>query len=92
MPPRSRSSSASLLGDWKNPKPFKRIESRVFRRCADQVAIETPGKAQAFFVAGMNLTLRDDDPDYPALMLGNYILGRPGSTRASPRAFAARKA
>lgn len=23
----------------------------------------------------MNLNLRDDDPDYPALILGNYILG-----------------
>ena len=23
----------------------------------------------------MNLPLRDDDADYPALMLGNYMLG-----------------
>ena len=27
------------------------------------------------FVAGMNLGIRDDDPDYPALTLGNYMLG-----------------
>ena len=27
------------------------------------------------FVAGLNLPLRDDDPDYPALVLGNYMLG-----------------
>src|SRR5262249_60720560 len=28
-----------------------------------------------FFLAGMNRNLRDDDPDYPALVLGNYMLG-----------------
>ena len=37
--------------------------------------IETPDKANAFFVAGLRLNLRDDDPDYPALVLGNYMLG-----------------
>jgi zinc protease len=26
-------------------------------------------------LAGMNLSLKDDDPDYPALLLGNYMLG-----------------
>jgi zinc protease len=29
----------------------------------------------AVFLAGMKLNLRDDDPDYPALVLGNYMLG-----------------
>ena len=42
---------------------------------AQTQSFETPDKAQAFFVAGMNLNLRDDDPDYPALVLGNYMLG-----------------
>ncbi len=27
------------------------------------------------FLAGIRLNLRDDDPDYPALVLGNYMLG-----------------
>ncbi len=39
------------------------------------ISIETPDKANAFFLAGLNLKLRDDDPDYPALVLGNYMLG-----------------
>jgi zinc protease len=38
-------------------------------------SFETPDKANAFFLAGMNLSLRDDDPDYPAMVLGNYMLG-----------------
>jgi len=36
---------------------------------------ETPDKANAVYLAGMRLDLRDDDPDYPALVLGNYMLG-----------------
>jgi zinc protease len=36
---------------------------------------ETPDKANAFFIGGINLNVRDDDPDYAALVLGNYMLG-----------------
>ena len=39
------------------------------------IVIETPDKANAMFLAGMNLALRDDSPDYAALLLGNYMLG-----------------
>jgi zinc protease len=38
-------------------------------------AIPTPDKANAFWVAGMNLPVRDDHPDYPALVLANYMMG-----------------
>ena len=69
---------ASLLGGWKNPKPFTRVPTDYFDAPPKDVVIETPDKAQAFFVTGMNLALRDDDPDYPALVLGNYILGASG--------------
>jgi zinc protease len=64
-----------LLGTWKNPKPFKRVDNQFFDAAATQSVIETPDKAQAFFIAGMNLALRDEDADYPALLLGNYMLG-----------------
>ncbi|HEU4779039.1 MAG TPA: pitrilysin family protein, partial [Steroidobacteraceae bacterium] len=66
---------ATLLGDWKNAKPFTRVENKYFDVPAKEMIIETPDKAQAFFVAGLNLALRDDDPDYPAMILGNYMLG-----------------
>jgi zinc protease len=65
----------TLLGDWKNPKPFTRVKNEYFEAPAREMVIETPDKAQAFFVAGLNLALRDDDADYPALVLGNYMLG-----------------
>jgi zinc protease len=65
----------TLLGTWKNAKPFTRVPTEYFEVPAKEVIIETPDKAQAFFVAGLNLALQDADPDYPALVLGNYMLG-----------------
>jgi len=64
-----------LFGSWKSPVPFTRLAS-VYRDVTPlNQSIETPDKANAFFVAGQRFTLRDDDPDYPALILANYILG-----------------
>lgn len=64
-----------IFGDWRARRPTDRIAS-VYRDVpAERIAIETPDKPNAFFQAGMNLKLRDDDPDYPALVLGNFLLG-----------------
>jgi zinc protease len=66
---------AALFGSWKSPSPYTRVPS-VFRDVpADTVKLETPDKANALFIAGQNLALRDDDPDYPALLLANYMFG-----------------
>ena len=64
-----------LLGSWKSPRPFTRIATGYQDIPVLNKAIETPDKANAVFFASLRLNLRDDDPDYPALVLGNYILG-----------------
>lgn len=64
-----------LFGDWKSPRPFTRVPSLYKDVAAVNQSFPAPDKANAFFVAGMNLNLRDDHPDYPALLLGNYMLG-----------------
>lgn len=66
---------ASLFGGWKAARPFTRVTSDYFDVPPQTRTFETPDKAQAFFVAGQNLDVRDDDPDYPALLFGNYMLG-----------------
>lgn len=64
-----------LFGRWKSKVPYARIPD-IYRDVAPaNRVIETPDKPSAMFVAGMNLDLRDDDPDYPALVLGNHLLG-----------------
>ena len=58
-----------------NQAPETASEPRQDEPLAGTAEPGWPDKAMAFFVAGQNLNLRDDDPDYPALVLGNYLLG-----------------
>ncbi|MFN7928661.1 MAG: pitrilysin family protein [Blastocatellia bacterium] len=64
-----------LFGNWKNKTPYVRIAKTYKDISALNKSLETPDKANAVFFAGGNLSLRDDDPNYPALVLGNYMLG-----------------
>ena len=64
-----------LFGNWKSPTTFTRIKSE-YRAVAPLVkSLETPDKANAVMTARLNVKIRDDNPDYPALVLGNYMLG-----------------
>lgn len=63
------------LGTWKAKKPFSRLVTPYNDIKPTPQSLEAPDKANAFMVAGVNIPLRDDDPDYPALVLGNYMLG-----------------
>ncbi len=66
---------AALFGSWKSPSAYTRVPS-VFKDVpAEILKLETPDKANALLLAGQNLALREDDPDYPALLLGNYMFG-----------------
>ena len=64
-----------LFGGWKSKMPYTRIASPFKDVAAVTKSFEAPDKANAFFIAGQNLNVRDDDSDYPALVLGNYMLG-----------------
>ena len=54
---------------------FDRAKDLYFDVTPVNEKINTPDKANALMLAGMNLELRDDDADYPALVIGNYMLG-----------------
>lgn len=64
-----------LFGSWKAPMAFTRIPSPYAEVKPVEVKLETPDKANAFYVSGLTMPLADTDPDYPALLLGNYMLG-----------------
>ncbi len=64
------------LSGWKAAQPYARIASPPPAAVpGSRHVIETPDKANATYSAGLNLALRDTDPDYAALVIGNYILG-----------------
>ncbi len=67
--------ATNLFGDWKSPKKFARVPILYKDVAATNQSFPAPDKANAFFVAGFNLKIRDDNPDYAALLLGNYMLG-----------------
>jgi zinc protease len=61
---------------WKNAQPYERIP-RPFQPDIKSAreTIETPDKANAMYFAGEILEMKDSDPDYPAMLAGNFILG-----------------
>jgi len=67
-----------LFGAWKAPMAV----SPVLHKYADikpvHQVLNTPEKENGFYIARMNLDLNVDDPDYPALMLADYIFGGGG--------------
>jgi len=64
-----------LFGDWPRQRPYVRIGSPYQDVRDTVITIETPDKPNAFMMAGLNFEMRDDHPDYPALLLGGYMLG-----------------
>jgi zinc protease len=77
--------ATELFGDWTSPSPYTRIAMPYRDMGAMDKLIETPDKANAVLRGGMNVPIRDDDPDYPALVLANYLLGGSSSARLSTR-------
>ena len=73
--PQIKTLLAELFGSWKSAQPYTRIVNKYNPVAAINENIETPDKANAFFLAGLNMEMRDDNPDYPSLVLGNYMLG-----------------
>jgi len=74
-----------LFGPWNTPRPFVRVPSRYFDRPATLNEVLTPDKANAVLRAGINLKVRDDHPDFPALVLANYLLGGSSTGRMPGR-------
>ncbi len=74
-----------LFGGWKSPRGYERIPARYFDLPATRAEVRTPDKANAVLRLGTNVKLRDDDPDFPALVLGNYLLGGTSTARLSAR-------
>jgi len=74
-----------LFGSWKTPHPFERVPSHHFDRPGFEDSLLTPDKANAALRAGLNVRMRDDHPDFPALVLANQLLGGTSTARVPAR-------
>jgi zinc protease len=64
------------LAGWKGKHPYARIERAIPAKVVGKKeVINTPDKANANYFSMLVFPMRDDDPDYPALLMANYILG-----------------
>jgi zinc protease len=64
-----------LFGELTSPLPYQRLEIPYRFVAPINRTIETPDKENAVFRAQLAIEMRDDDPDYPALLLANYMFG-----------------
>ncbi len=64
-----------LYGNWQSPVPYTRIAMQNFDVAPLQRIIHTPDKENGTYQAAINLDKRDDDSDYAALLVANYLLG-----------------
>jgi zinc protease len=64
-----------LFGSWKSASPYERAPSESKVIAGRTETIETPDKTNAEYESVGLLKVRDDNADYPALVVGNAILG-----------------
>ena len=79
-----------ITANWKSDVAFERlVRDAVDNESGAFEQINTPDKANAAYFAGMTLPMRDDDPQFAALTIGNFILG--GGSLSSRLAYRVRQ-
>ena len=70
------SALSKTLDGWQSKQRYERIAKKVFSDIkTDKQQILTPDKANATYLAGYVFPMKDSDPDYPEMTIGNFILG-----------------
>jgi zinc protease len=64
-----------LFEGWVPKVPYQRVPNEHRDIAAVNKSIATPDKENAVFLARQNIAMKDDDPDFAALYVANYILG-----------------
>ncbi|MEQ1827114.1 MAG: pitrilysin family protein [Pirellula sp.] len=67
---------SAMLANWKSKVPYQRVSNSATTDVKIPIInIETLDKEDSNYVASQQYSLRDDHPKYPALLIGNAILG-----------------
>ncbi len=65
----------TLFGNWKAQQPYTRTAVVFKPSMGNKLTLKTPDKANSVLIATHTMQLKDSDPQYPALLIANYILG-----------------
>ena len=63
------------MGTWESPHPFTRLAGELYTGEPGDIVIETPDKANAFFIAMQPMPLSESHPDHPAMALAGQMIG-----------------
>src|SRR5262249_33560942 len=78
----ARKKIAAIFDNWKSSVPYERIaEPAQTKVAAVRETVLTPDKESATYYAGFTCSMKDSDPDYLALMMGNHLLGGTSTSR-----------
>jgi zinc protease len=81
-----RAAVTTHLDGWVAKRKYQRMPSPFHDVPGGApVFIDTPDKEMAMVLMGQTLRLRDDDPDYAALVLANHVLGGAVESRLMAR-------
>jgi zinc protease len=69
---------SKLFGDWKAAGPYAHVPFPYHPSPAAEEQLETPDKANAFYIAELPIPLKGDDADFVPLILADHILGDGG--------------
>jgi len=69
------------LAGWKQAPAYTRVPDPYHAVPAQRFDLSLPDKANAFYLSTMPVKLQDTDPDYPAALLANYLLGSSETSR-----------
>ncbi len=75
-----RALQAGISG-WDGGAPYTRVPNPFIVVKPEQRTLATPDRQNADMRVRQFMPIADDHPDYPALMLANYLLGSGGSSR-----------
>ena len=71
----AQASIQAAFGAWKSPVAYVYMPPVYQAKAAQNETLQTPDKPNALFLAGLPLGLKDSDPDFAAMTLGNFMLG-----------------
>lgn len=67
-----------LFGDWHAQVPFERVDRPFVAIPATDFTLDTPGKANAVYLAAQPVDLVSDSPDYPLMLIASRVFGGTG--------------
>ncbi len=80
-PAQVRDALAAALAGWQPGAPYTRIAQPLVAVQPTQLTLPVADKPNAVLLARLALPIDDSDPDYPALLVGNELIGSGSSSR-----------